>query len=302
MRLLLTLPLLAISAYCLESGLLSSAERRTRIPLVLLTNFEKPTISIRTPDFQLLSEGADSSLQGNDKSGHPWGVNLRAAVHNAWKGPPASYYFDGYTGATGMGPMTWILALSFDEQHRPVPFFIMTHGSIADLVNLDRTGPQLLQQDYQGNIRDDPGYYVTTLYQRRGPYWIRSDGRHGEHVFPTSEKWSVEWSDKPAVAMLPPVFKRAVQDSSNDPSAGLKAKIVSLGAYDNVNLNPNSGCTSVKPEVLVRDTAGGRQIEMEEFKEDLTQLATMHANVSLTGVSHWPNDGSCSASILWASN
>jgi hypothetical protein len=299
-------PFLAIVATCLESNLLTPAELQKRVPMTRLTDFTKFPLRVRTPDFELTSTqtGPPFSLQGRNRKGRTWRVGLRDASRDAWRSEANGqriYYFTGYTGATGSGPATWILALCFDELGRPIPFFIVTHGSIADVLDLDGTGPEILEQDYQGNIRDEPGYFVTTLYQRRGNYWYRSDGRHGAHMFPTSEKWPVTSPDKPAVLMIPSVFKRAVQDSSNDPAAGTKTEILSVGEYNTVGVKPESGCEIVSPGILVRDTPRGRSIEMEAFKESLNFLAEVHGIIVLTGVYHLQGGHGCSASILWAS-
>ncbi len=200
-----------------------------------------------------------------------------------------------------MGPATWLLVLSFDQVGRPVPFFITTHGGIDDVLDFDGTGPELLEQDYQGSMRDDPGYYVTTLYQQRGTYWYRSDGQHGAHMFPTSEKWSVTWKEQPAALTIPPVFKRAVLDSGNDPATGIKAVVTGVGEYNTVHVGPESGCSVVSPGVVVRDTPDGRSIEMERFGQSLEILAKAHTIVVLTGVYHLSGSMDCNARIAWAS-
>lgn len=301
---LLLAPLLAVAAWSLETQLLSRAELLRRVPMTQLSDFKKIPLLVRTPDFVLTSgkEAVPFSLRGRDKRGRAWLVRLRDASIGAWRSETNGrriYYFAGYTGATGMGPATWILALSFDQVSRPVPFFVRTHGGIEDVLDLDGTGPELLVQDYQGNIRDDPGYYVTTLYQQRGPFWYRSDGRHGAHVFPTSERWSVMWKGQPAVLTTPPVFKRAARDWSDDPATGIKTAITNVGQYGTFDVQPESGCGAVSPGVIVWDTHGGRSIEMEGFEQTLDTLAKAHARVVLTGVYHWSGTD-CDAGIAWA--
>jgi hypothetical protein len=60
---------------------------------------------------------------------------------------------------------------------------------ISDLLNLDGTGPQLLQQSWEETHPGErSGYYITMLYQQRGLYWYRADGRHGSRSFPLFEK------------------------------------------------------------------------------------------------------------------
>jgi hypothetical protein len=303
---LLLAPFLAITACCLETSLLLPSELRKRVPMAKITDFKKSPLFVRTPDFLLASSdtGPPFSLQGRDKRGRDWRVRLRDASRGAWRSETngrRTYYFVGYTGAAGMGPATWILALSFDKIGRPVPFVVTTHGGIEDVLDLDGTGAELLVQDYQGTRMDDPGYYVTTLYQQRGLYWYRSDGQHGAHTFPTSEKWSVMWKDQPAVLMTPPVFKGAVGDSSNDPAAGVRTGIMSAVENNSIHITPSAGCSNVALAVLVWDTPAGRRIELEELNRSLKTLAQARATVVLTGLYHWPKSTDCGASILWAS-
>jgi hypothetical protein len=298
----LLVPFFTIAAYCLESNLLSPAELRKRVPMTRLTDFTKVPVSVRTPDFLLTSSdsGRPFFLRGKDKRGHNWRLALRDASRGAWRSETngrRTYYFDGYTGGAGMAPATWILALSFDEIGRPVPFFVVTHGGIEDVLDLDGTGPEILVQDYQGSRMDDPGYYVTTLYQQRGFYWYRADGQHGAHTFPTSEKWSVIWKDQPALLMTPPVFKWAPGDLSNDPAAGIRTVIISADENNTIRVGPGTGCSMFGVDMLVWDTPTGRRIELQELRA----LANARATVVLTGVNHWPKSTECGASILWAS-
>jgi hypothetical protein len=278
--------------------------------MAAITDFVRSPLVVRTPDFLLTSRetGPLFSLRGQDKQGKHWQVVLRDSAGGAWRSETngsRTYYFAGGTGATGSGPSTWILALSFDEGGRPVPFHVTTHGGyedkgIEDVLDLDGSGPELLVQDYWGNIREDPGYYVTTLYQQRGCYWHRSDGRHGMHSFPTFEKWSVMWKNRQAVLVAGPPSKRSVRDSSNDPAFGIHANI--LGAEENaVRVSGEVGCKEVFVEVLVRDSAEGRKIDLQPQAQSLTALASTRAEVVLTGLYHWPKGGECDASILWAS-
>ncbi|MGA2601981.1 MAG: hypothetical protein ABSH09_33875, partial [Bryobacteraceae bacterium] len=194
-RLVASALIVATCGFFLETKLLAPEELKKRVSMVSIATFPDYPIARRTADFLLGSGGKDGLfwLRGRDQLGRRWRVILNDAVRRAWSSDvngSRTYYFAGYTGATGSAPETWILALSFDEHHSPVPFFVTTHGGydkqgIEDVLNLDGTGPQLLQQDYWGNISDDPGYYVTTLYEQRGCYWYRSDGLHGSHTFPT---------------------------------------------------------------------------------------------------------------------
>lgn len=274
-----------------------------------ITDFPIP-LSVRTPDFQLSSGDMSPlfSLRGRDKLGKSWQVVLRDASRAAWRSDAKglrTYYFAGYTGATGSGPSTWILALSFDKDGQPVPFFVVTHGTyddkgLLDVLDLDGRGPELLEQDYWGNVQDDPGYYVTTLYEQRGPYWYRSDGRHASHVFPTFEKWSVMWKDRPAELTASPPLKRPVRDSTNDPSAGIRTKIIGVEERV-VRVTPEVGCKDVFVQVLVTDSTNGRKIDLQPETASLGTLARSQATVILTGLYRWPGSKECDASIAWVS-
>ncbi len=270
---------------------MTSEELRKRIPMRSISDFSKFPLAVRTPDFVLTSTdvGPPFLLCGHDRRGIPWHVILRDAVRGAWKSTlpePKTYYFAGYTGGAGSAPDTWILALSFDDEGRPVPFFVTTHGGydangIEDVLNLDGSGPELLEQSYWRNIRNDSGYYVTVLYQLRNLYWYRVDGRHGTHVFPAFERWSVTLKGRPAELVTTPLSNRSVRDSSNDPSAGVRAELT--GAEENrVRVKPEAGCESVAVELSVTDSPKGRTIDLEPETGSLAILAKAHASVVFT--------------------
>ena len=101
----------------------------------------------------MFAKEADLSLvaRGRDKTGKAWRAILPPALRGLWmtvQDGSRTYYFAGYTGAAGMAPDTWILALSFDDRGRPVPFYVSTRSAydargIKDLLNLDTDGPVL---------------------------------------------------------------------------------------------------------------------------------------------------------------
>ena len=279
-------------------------------PVQLLAQIPRFPPLFRMPEFTFTTDDAKAhfSVRGQDKLGRPWVLNLRPALHGIWRsdeGDARTYYFAGYTGAAGMGPAMWLLALSFDDQGLPVPFYLVTYGQydaggIANLLNLDGGNPELLEQQYWGNIMDDPGYFVTTLYRKQGAYWHRADGLYGSHDFPTYELWSVTWRDRPAelVTGAPPT-KQPLRNSGNDPATGLRTT-VQRAQWNGIEPN-GLDCSFVGVDVVVIDTPGGRSIEMDDVENRLKQLADSRANVVLTGLYRWPNTSkSCDASILWA--
>jgi hypothetical protein len=290
-----------------ESRLITPIELRKRVPMVAITDFMKLPLSVQTPDFVLRSNESSPlfSLHSLPSHGKPWEVVLRDAARGAWRSEvdgSRMYYFAGYTGAAGSGPDAWILALSFDAAGQPVPFFFVTHGSydakgIEDVLDLDGDGPEFLQQDYWGNIMDDPGCYVTTLYKQRGVYWRRSDGRHGAHLFPTFEKWSVAWKDRRPELIANPPSGRPVRDYSNDPGAGIRTT-ATVSSDNGLRVGPESGCGDVSVDVLVTDDSPGRKVKvLEPGEQAFPTLA--QAKVTLTGLYHWPKSDSCSAAIMW---
>ena len=311
MRALVSLAVfLTATGLCLETNLLAPAEIQKRISMREICNFEKLPISVRTRDFLLISSASEPlySLQGKDRRGKRWLVILNDAARGAWSSDASgyrTYYFAGYTGAAGSGPATWILALSFDEIGRPVPFFVTTHGSydatgIADLLDLDGSGPELLEQSYWGNMMNDPGYYVTTLYRQRGPFWYRSDGRHGAHFFPAFEKWSAMWKNRPAELVAGAPFQQPVRDSSNNPAAGIRTRVLGANKYV-IHVDPEIGCQVVRPAVSVTDSAAGRKVDLQPNPEELAALAAARSTAILTGLYRWPGGRECDASILWIS-
>ena len=177
-------------------------------------------------------------------TGPGWRVELPDAARGAWKGDGRSYYFTAYSGGAGFAPATWMLAIRFDEKGMPVPFVCYTHGSIGDVVDLEGRGPQLLVQEYWGSFWNDPGHYVTTLYEARGAHWYRADGRHGAHAFPAFERWSVRTPNQRPLLVAP--LKKAVRDLSNDPAQGVRL--------------PTAGCRSLFVDVEVEDGPSGRRI------------------------------------------
>jgi len=289
-----------LPGYGLATELLTPAEARTRVKLTQIADFSKMPLPVCTPRLCVV-EDQIYAVRGKDREGKPWHVKLPDAVRAGWRGTGSeadSYYFHGYTGGVGFAPPTWILALSFDENGRPVPFYFFTQGGMEDLVNLDGTGPQLLQQDYWGGMHQDPGYYVTTLYEKRGPYWYRSDGRHGEHEFPAFEKWSLRWESRTAVLVSRPESKESVHDFSNDPAGGVSTSVVVQGSHRNFAVGRETGCASVHIEVAVVDSATGRRIFMPPLNDSIFRHPK--ARHILTGVLRSTYDRHCTASVVWS--
>jgi hypothetical protein len=149
-----------------------------------------------------------------------------------------TYFFAGYTGGAGMAPGSFIVAISFDGQGRPVPFYVTGYANynrdgIRDLVDLDGNGPELIQQDWvETHSTPDTraGYYVTTLYRQRGVYWHRVDGRHGSKTFPLFESWVILPNRRPEEVPAPEQSPGWIWDCGNDPGNGHRTTIRKDGA------------------------------------------------------------------------
>ena len=285
-------------ARALTTQVIPQFDLRKRVPMVPIAPHWDPNQPVKTADFTVSFVDDRNIVHGRDKANKPWRASLNPAGRAIWRTDTLgirTYYFVGDTGANGIGPPTWILALTMDGRGRPNPFYVYSYSSydgngIKDLVSLDGTGPQLIQQDWcetgwdQRQIGAQSGLWVTTLYEQENGYWGRADGRHGLRAFPLFEKWS-RWSPEPArlidSASAP---SRCNVNHSNDPSAGLRARIKSIGQYGiSVDLNPDS---EFLPSVVVRDQVNGREIEMEELRPGplLASVARSRETVVLTGL------------------
>jgi hypothetical protein len=211
-----------------------------------------------------------------------------------------------------MAPGSWILVLSFDERGRPVPFYIKGYATvdstgISDVLNLDGTGPELLQQDWEEThwMPDArSGYYVTTLYQQRGAYWYRVDGPHGTRTFPLYEKWAILPNTQPQLAAVPE-SSSLLSDYGNDPRSAIRARILSLDQRG-IHVGPELGCEPEFIALVVEDSKVGRQIEAGNFYASspgalLPDIARNRLSATFTGVNRRPGADSCIASAVWAS-
>lgn len=274
---------------------------------------------VHAPDFLVTETDSGYKLvRGRDKSGKPWQAMLPATTHGIWKTSVngiRTYYFAGYTGGAGMAPGVWILILSFDGQGRPVPFYVLSSGTtydgagISDLLNLDGTGPELLQQEWaETNWMPDgrSGYYITTLYQQRGLYWYRTDGQHGTRTFPLYEKWALLPDTRPEL-VADPGLPNWLLDYGNDPRSGTRTKILSSDEHG-IHVAPDFGCELESVDVVIKNSKESREIDASGIFDVnrtgglLDGIARAHLSVTLTGMKRWPGANSCVASILWANS
>ena len=315
MRLRLTTPLLlillSVAAFGQESIPIPATELSKRVPMTTIFYSNIPD-SAKTPDFLFARYNDTFSAEGRDKAGKPWRVILDPTIRGLWRADRdghQTYYFAGDTGGVGMAPLTWILVLSFDEHGRPVPFYFRTQleeydeRGLRDYLNLDGTGPVLLQQDWvlkeftPDGVRS--GYFITSVYEQRGYYWYRADGQHGTKVFPIFQSFEPPYKRAQEITDTASL-KHWASDYGNDPKMGLRTHIVSVDRKG-IHFGPELKCVMEEWEIFVRDTASGREIANDDSKpqELLAELARIHAPVVLTGLKEWPEDNSCEASVIW---
>jgi len=310
----LAVPVLAMTAFCLETHVIPPSDLRKRVPMTTLFYGHEPVGVVHAPDFMLTETEDGSKLaEGQGRSGRSWRLSLPPTTRGLWEAERnggRTYYFAGYTGGAGMAPDTWILVLSFDEQRQPVPFYLSTYSGydsagIKDALDLDGTGPELLQQSWvetksPPNVRS--GFYITALYQRRGDYWYRADGQHGMRAFPLFEKWSALPKTEPQLVPAPPHAERWLTDLGNDPASGVRTTIVGIDDHT-VRTGPELGCTLDRVGVVVQDSAAMRRVEIvaADFPGRLLpEMAHAQMAVTMTGVSHGQH-GECNVSTIWSS-
>lgn len=308
--------LFALRAPSLDTRVLSESESHSRVRMTTLFYGSEPfPPAIHTHEFVLTEvEDAEKLVRGRDKSGKPWRLALPAPTRGAWlsdRGDARTYFFAGYTGGAGMAPDTWLLAISFDENGRPIPFYMTTYGApyddhgIKDFVDLDPGSPVLLQQN---GSRMSPAsqiestVYITTAYHQRGDYWYRVDGPHGSIVFPVFERWDRLPNSQPQRVASSPDLAKLASDYGNDPQSGTEARIVGLD--DHGIHTERLGCQLKSVRVIVNNRFAGRQIEVGFYPLDpsklLPRIARRRSLVTLTGIRRGPDDGACDATILWA--
>jgi hypothetical protein len=147
-------------------------------------------------------------LDGKDRSGKPWHIDL---IEN---GDQARVYEDDLnndkvwdallvmpTGGVGLAPLVHLIAVTFDEKGRPIPwetegYFGETNSGIDSLVDLDHNGiADLIFMNF------DDGYWITNVYSLKGARWSRVHGALIGHSFPMFTRFT----NRPnTVAVTPP--------------------------------------------------------------------------------------------------
>jgi hypothetical protein len=148
------------------------------------------------------------------------------------------------------------------------------------------------------------GYYITTLYQERGIYWYRVDGRHGARTFPLYEKWAGLPNTQPQLVAAPDLSSW-LADYGNDPKFGIRSKILAMDDRG-IHVGPELGCDLEFIDLAVVDSNAGRRIEAGYFYASrpgtlLPDIARLRLPVTFTGVKRWPGTHRCVAATVWAS-
>jgi len=274
------------------------------------------TAPVRTPDFVVTeTEDGLKLARGRDRSGKEWRALMPPATHGLWKtvqNDSRTYYFAGYTGGAGMAPDTWILALSFDERGRPIPFYVTSYSGydaqgIKDLLDLPAIGPVLLQQTWlETNWNPDArsGYYVTTAYLQRRAYWYRTDGQHGTRAFPLYEKWVTLPNTRPEIVAAPGLAGEQPADYGNDPRSGIRATLLGVDEHG-IHTGADLGCELEFIDLVINDSRIGREIEAGYFYASspgtlLPKIARKRRSITLTGLRRFPKSSTCTASVVWS--
>lgn len=131
--------LIATMAFSLDTQVIPDSDLSKRVPMTTVfylgSFLARP---VRTSDFTAREVDESVLVQGKR-----WRAILSPAIRGLWEtnsNGRRTYYFAGYTGGAGMAPGTWLLILSFDEQGRPVPFYVVGRAQydsrgIVDVLN-----------------------------------------------------------------------------------------------------------------------------------------------------------------------
>lgn len=244
-------------------------------------------------------------VTGADRGGAAWGVRPGDFAHRS-RFYSADLDRDGTrdlilvfpTGGVGLAPTSHLLAVTFDDRGRPVPFeadgyFDEDGRGPSDLVDLDGDGrAELVYMNFDG------GYWITNLYEAEGGRWRRIEGRHGARAYPLYTRFTRRPNRRP---VNPRPGRRPFAPDLSTRSPVLSGALVSyewadVGQSEDVRLTVAAGgalrvCSPVSWHAsfgVVDDTPRGREVvtahgNEERVKELLTRAAEGGAAVSLYG-------------------
>ena len=252
--------------------------------------------------------------RGHDKVGRTWRVSLPAADHELWstrrgQRPNLLLRWVHRRGRDGAG--TWILALSFDEAGRPVPFYITTYDGpdAKGLRNLLQLGPadQVMLQTtwFEDQRRDDTARATLSLALTAGKACTgeAATGCTAASRFPIFERYE----------LMPGAESKRVPPPDHEGSSSLNWETIrspackrpfSTGAEETLT-QPGLGCELGAMDVVVADGPSGREIDAT-FSDSgrpgglLQEIVQRHSPVTITGLNRGRGTEACYAMVVWS--
>jgi hypothetical protein len=263
------------------------------------------------------------TLSGNDKEGKPWSVDL----FQVGCGAPRLYESDldkdgtvdavivNNTCGNGLAPSSHVVAVTFDETGRPIPFeaegyFLEANDGIDALVDLDRNG---LADLVFMNFSD--GYWITNIYSISKGRWNRITGEFAHRRFPVFTRFTHRPNKMPVkppanrfpyapnLSNMSPVHEgRLVAWSWPDQKREYNLKLtVAKADGSTITCTPNYWYDSAR---LLLDLPSGRKIghlsdpERARVEPLLAEAVKGQFQVKLYG-ERYPDR--CSPELVWAS-
>lgn len=227
--------------------------------------------------FEMDEEGR-AVVSGQDRGGATWRVRLgnlsgygaRLYTADLDRDKVQDLVIVSPTGGNGLAPSSNLIALTFDERGRPVPFeadgyFQEDARGLFDLLDLDRDGhAELLYMNF------DEGYWVTTLYEAGGGRWRRVEGAHGGRTYPLYTRFTNRPNRRPTA---PRAGRNPFTPDLSTSAPVLRGTLASyewadLSQSENIKLSIDAGGTQVvcSPVAwfgsfgVVSDSAEGREV------------------------------------------
>lgn len=151
-----------------------------------------------------MTDESDLEITGKDKLQREWVIQLGSNAYGCRfyeadldKNATRDAVVVFPTGGNGLAPANHLLAITFDEEGRPVTFeadgyFLETDGQIFDLVDLDQNGrAELIYMNF------DSGYWITNIYEVNNARWQRKSGRHANRSYPLYTRFTFRENHKP---------------------------------------------------------------------------------------------------------
>ena len=201
---------------------LTKAELRNRVPITYIGTLGhgRPAYLENTSDKPVagnidvgpsgatvrITDEDDLEITGKDKRARQWSIQLGVPSYGCRfyeadldKNAMRDVVIVFPTGGNGLAPTNHLVAITFDEEGRPVTFeadgyFQETDGRIFDLVDLDQNGQaELIYMNF------DSGYWITNIYEVKNARWHRKQGRHGNRIYPLYTRFTLKENHQPTV-------------------------------------------------------------------------------------------------------